>query len=38
LRGRLQAAIGVAAQALAAGATVVVEDVRIRIRRMPPKD
>jgi predicted nuclease of predicted toxin-antitoxin system len=37
LRARLQAAIGGAAQALATGATVVVEDARIRIRRMPPK-
>jgi len=36
LRERLQAAISRAAEALQAGATVVVEDTRIRIRRMPP--
>jgi len=36
LRQRLQAAIAEAAEALQAGATVVVEDARIRIRRMPP--
>jgi|SRR5215470_12432068 len=36
LRQRLQAAIVEAAEALEAGATVVVEDARIRIRRMPP--
>jgi predicted nuclease of predicted toxin-antitoxin system len=36
LRERLQAAISKAAEALQAGATVVVEDTRIRIRRMPP--
>ena len=35
-RQRLQAAIVEAAEALEAGATVVVEDARIRIRRMPP--
>ena len=34
-RQRLQAAIVEAAEALEAGATVVVEDARIRIRRMP---
>ena len=36
LRQRLQAAIVEAAEALEADATVVVEDARIRIRRMPP--
>jgi predicted nuclease of predicted toxin-antitoxin system len=36
LRHRLQVVIAQAAEALAAGATVVVEDTRIRIRRMPP--
>ena len=36
LRQRLQAAIVEAAETLEAGATVVVEDARIRIRRMPP--
>lgn len=36
LRQRLQAAIAEAAEALQTGATVVVEDTRIRIRRMPP--
>jgi predicted nuclease of predicted toxin-antitoxin system len=36
LRQRLQTAILEAAEALKAGATVVVEDARIRIRRMPP--
>jgi predicted nuclease of predicted toxin-antitoxin system len=36
LRQRLQAAIAEAAEALQAGAIVVVEDTRIRIRRMPP--
>ena len=35
-RQRLQAAIVEAAEALEAGATVVVEDDRILIRRMPP--
>ena len=35
LRQRLQAAIVEAAETLEAGATVVVEDARIRIRRMP---
>ena len=35
-RQRLQAAIVEAAETLEAGATVVVEDARIRIRRMPP--
>ena len=38
LRRRLQAAIAAVAEALEAGATVVVEDARIRIRRMPPAD
>jgi predicted nuclease of predicted toxin-antitoxin system len=38
LRDRLQATIDGAAQALAAGAAVIVEDARIRIRRMPPND
>jgi len=33
---RLQAAIAQAAEAMRAGAIVVVEDTRIRIRRMPP--
>ena len=36
LRERLQAAIAEAAAALQAGAIVVAEDARIRIRRMPP--
>jgi predicted nuclease of predicted toxin-antitoxin system len=35
LRDRLRAAIAEAAEALRAGAIVVVEDTRIRIRRMP---
>jgi predicted nuclease of predicted toxin-antitoxin system len=38
LRRRLQAAIAAVAEALEAGATVVVEDAGIRIRRMPPAD
>ena len=37
LRERLRAAIAEAPEALEAGATVVVEDTRIRIRRMPPE-
>jgi predicted nuclease of predicted toxin-antitoxin system len=37
-RRRLHAAIAQAAEALHAGAIVVVEDTRIRIRRMPPRD
>jgi predicted nuclease of predicted toxin-antitoxin system len=36
LRQRLQAAIAGTAEALQAGAIVVVEDARIRVRRMPP--
>jgi predicted nuclease of predicted toxin-antitoxin system len=36
VRQRLQAAVARAAEALHAGAIVVVEDTRIRIRRMPP--
>lgn len=36
LRERLRAALTEASEALEAGATVVVEDTRIRIRRMPP--
>jgi hypothetical protein len=35
---RLRVAIAEAAEALQAGAIVVVEDTRIRIRRMPPGD
>ena len=38
LRGRLRIAIAEAAEALLAGAIVVVEDTRIRIRRMPPEE
>jgi len=38
LRGRLRTAIAEAAEALQAGATVVVEDTRIRIRRLPPRE
>jgi predicted nuclease of predicted toxin-antitoxin system len=38
LRERLRVAIVEAADALQAGAIVVVEDARIRIRRMPPGD
>jgi predicted nuclease of predicted toxin-antitoxin system len=38
LRERLRVAIAEAAEALQAGAIVVVEDTRIRIRRMPPGD
>jgi predicted nuclease of predicted toxin-antitoxin system len=38
LRERLRVAIAEAAVALQAGAIVVVEDTRIRIRRMPPGD
>jgi len=37
LRERLRAAIAEAPEALEAGATVVVEDTRVRIRRMPPE-
>src|SRR6516165_3905415 len=37
LRERLRAAIAEAPEALEAGATVVVEDTRIRIRRMSPE-
>jgi hypothetical protein len=36
LRERLRTAIAEAAEALQAGATVIVEDTRMRIRRMPP--
>jgi predicted nuclease of predicted toxin-antitoxin system len=36
LRERLRVAIAEAAEALQAGAIIVVEDTRIRIRRMPP--
>jgi predicted nuclease of predicted toxin-antitoxin system len=36
LRERLEVAIAEAAEALQAGAIVVVEDAGIRIRRMPP--
>ena len=36
LRERLRVAIAQAAEALAAGAIVLVEDARIRIRRIPP--
>jgi predicted nuclease of predicted toxin-antitoxin system len=36
LRGRLRAAIAEAGAALESGAIVLVEDARIRIRRMPP--
>jgi predicted nuclease of predicted toxin-antitoxin system len=36
LRQRLHAAIAEAAETLESGAAVVVEDARIRIRRMPP--
>ena len=36
LRQRLQVAIAEAEEAPETGATVVVEDTRIRIRRMPP--
>ena len=35
---RLQAAISEAAKALEAGTVVLVEDSRIRIRRMPPQE
>ncbi len=38
LRQRLQAAVAQATEALQAGAIVVVEDTRIRIRRMPPEN
>lgn len=38
LRERLRAAITEGAEALQAGAIVVVEDARIRIRRMPPRN
>jgi hypothetical protein len=36
LRGRFRAAIAEAEAALQAGAIVLVEDARVRIRRMPP--
>jgi predicted nuclease of predicted toxin-antitoxin system len=38
LRERLRAGIAETAKALEAGAIVVVEDARIRIRRMPPRN